>query len=91
MISKDIFTAVDEEDFDFVNADFEAFDEMRFNPVGVNISDDTMVDVIQNAQVIKSGRWDSIVAWINDNYSSLTGKFDISHRGAVLYTVSLSS
>ena len=91
MISKDIFTAVDEDEFDFVSADIETYDEMRFNPVGVHISDDTIVDVIQNAQVIKSGRWDSIVAWFNDNYHELNGNFDISHRGAVLYTAKLSS
>ena len=89
MISKDIFD-VDEE-FGFNNTDFETYDEMRFNPTGVHIADDSVVDVIQNAQVIKTDRWDATVTWINDNYTTLTGKFDISQRGAVLYTVTLSS
>lgn len=91
MISKDIFTPVDEDEFEFVSADIEDYDEMRFNPAGVHISDDTIVDVIQNAQVIKSGRWDNIVLWINDNYNKLNGQYDIAHQGAVLYTVKLAN
>jgi len=90
MISKDIFNT-DEDEFDFTNIDFESYEDFLYNPVGVHIDPETRVDVIQNAQVIKTDSWENIVAWINDNFNKLSGKFDISHQGAVLHTITLSS
>lgn len=91
MISKDLFTAVDEESFDFSNVDFESYDALKYNPVGVNIDPDTNVDLVRDAQVIRTGTWEEIVTWINDNFHSLNGKFDVSRGGAVLHTITLSS
>lgn len=88
MISKDLFG---EEDFDFSNVDFESYDEMRYNPVGVNIDPETPVDLVRDGQILRTGNWEDIVTWINDNFNKLNGKFDVSRQGAVLHTITLSS
>jgi len=91
MISKDIFSAVDEIEDDFSNVDIEIYDSMRYNPQNVAIDPDTNVDLVRDGQIIKTGSWENIVAWINDNFNQLNGKFDVSRGGAVLHTITLSS
>lgn len=90
MISKDLFDT-EEDIFDFSNVDFESYDAMKYNPVGVNIDPETRVDLVRDGQILRTGSWEEIVMWINDNFHQLNGKFDVSRGGAVLHTITLSS
>lgn len=88
MRSKDLFD--NEFDGSFSNVDFESYDEMRYNPSHVEIDPQTRVDLVRDGQILQTDTWEMIIQWINDNYSKLSGKFDVSRGGAVLHTVTLS-
>lgn len=88
MKTQDLFT--DDDEFDFNNVDFESYQELLYNPVHVDINPDTIVDVIHNGQVIKTDEWEKVIDWINTDWDSLNGQYDVSQQGAVLHTIKVS-
>lgn len=88
MKTQDLFT--DDDEFEFNNVDFESYQELLYNPVHVDINPDTIVDVIHNGQVIKTDEWEKVIDWINTDWDSLNGQYDVSQQGAVLHTIKVS-
>lgn len=81
---------IEEFDIDFTKFGLENFDKLMFNPVHVSIAPETFVDLVKDARIIKSGSWEEIIDWINDNWVKLNGKYDVSKQGAVLHSITVS-
>ena len=98
MKSKDIFefedtidNSTNELDFSDMNMDLDDYDDLMYNPLHVDIPDDTYVDLIKDTQIIKSGEWKEINKWITDNFDDLSGTFEIAKGGSILFKFTLSS
>jgi len=77
-------------DRDFSDMSFAEVDKLMFNPSHTTIGMEEMVNIIKDTQLIWYGKWEDAVMWINVNWDSLNGKYDVSQKGAVIYSLTVS-
>lgn len=84
-------------DFDFQDIELDLsdlsltdYDELLFNPTHVSIDPDTTVNLVQDANVLKTDTWANVISWINDNWPKLSGRYDVSKDGQSLYDFTIS-
>ena len=70
--------------------DLDAHDELMFNPTHVMIPEEEVVDLIDGNGTIIFTRSFKEVKYINHNWDSLTGKYEIAENMVVLYTFTIS-
>jgi hypothetical protein len=76
---------------EFLNLQVKNFDRFLFNPEGVDISDDQIVDLVKDAKVLKTDTWKNIIDWINENKGKLIGNFIVAKKGMVLHQFTISN
>lgn len=78
-------------DSDFDDMELEDYDDLVYNPTHVNIPDETVVNLVQNAQIIETLPWGEMLQFINENWNRMNGTYYISYEGGVLHSFSASS
>lgn len=100
MKSEDLFNSDMNDDLDLDELDFnmglDYSDEQHpvntvYSPVHATIDPSSYVSLIQNAQAIKSGTWEEVSNWIEDNWASLSGHYQIGQNGAVIHSFTLAT
>jgi len=76
---------------EFLNLRVRNLNQFLFNPEGVDISDDQIVDLVKDAIVLKTDTWKNIIDWINENKEKLVGNFIVADRGYVLHQFTISN
>lgn len=93
--SVDMDDWVPEDEEEYADGDFtldvdDAIKQSHFNTSNIMTDDTTVVDLIQNAKIIKTATWGEMKSWINDQWELMRGNYTVAHKGAVITDFNVS-
>lgn len=75
----------------YSNTSDDVFKQSIINPMSVVIDPNTYVEVIKNDDYIYEGYWGEVVDWLEDNWDSLSGSYDIVRDGETVHSFTVAN